>query len=426
MKKKIVEFLKKENKKKIIVIAVVVVIVVIGGIVAVRFGHKGGSDKNVVYVNKVEDIINPSMTSGRVNRFSGVVETQKEIKIQPEQDRAIEKILVKVGDKVEVGTVLFTYANQETQDKLDQAKIDLERISNKITLKQKEISAISDNLDKLEAQGELKKSELELKAKNIEIEKLTEALSNVEFKSELAGVVKELNQEGEHDNNTGKEKPFMSIISLGNYRIKGKINEQNVYDITPGQEVLIHSRIDENVTWKGTISEINTGEPQGNQNDSMGGDGITSSNSYPFYVDLITYEGLMLGQHVYIEPDHGQKKEKEGIWLDAAYVLQEKDNAFVWADNGHGKLEKRKVTLGDFDEEMYLYNIKKGLTEEDFITYNETGLTEKMKTKPGNNKMSGMSNPSEQDMPDKEKLEDEKADEEITEYDNQAENTEKM
>lgn len=435
MKNKITEKIIKEkligNKKKIIYTAIAAGLIIICGTVTVSILHKDKNKENVVYVNKVSDITNPSISSGRINRFSGVVETQSELKIQPEEERVIDKINVKEGDKVEVGTVLFTYANQDTVDKLDKAKIDLERISNSIETKKKELNSISDNLDKLEAQGELKKSELELKAKKIEIEKLETALNNVEFKSEMEGVVKELNPEGGIDNYTGKEKPFMSIISMGNYRIKGKINEQNIYDITPGQEVIIHSRVDDNITWKGTVSEIKTGEPEGNQNDYMGGDSMMASNSYPFYVELSTYEGLMLGQHVYIEPDFGQNSEREGIWLDASYVIQEKDNSYVWADNGHGKLEKRKVKLGEFDEELSIYKIESGLKEDDLITYNENGLKEKMKTKPGNNTMTGMSNPpepdfNEDDMTEKDLGEDNYMENEIIEDDVVQENQETM
>ena len=397
MKKKILQFFKKENKKKIIGSAFVIAIVVIVGIVAVCLHHEGDKEENVVYVNKVSDIVDPSASIGRLNKFSGVIETQKELKIQPDLDREIERINVKAGDEVEIGTVLFTYANQDTQEKLDRSNLDLERISNTIETKKKEIGAITDNLEKLEAQGELKRSELELKAKNIEIEKLKAALENVEFKSEMAGVIKEINPEGGYDNFSGKEKPFMTIITLGNYRVKGKINEQNIYDILAGQEVIIRSRIDDDVTWTGTITEVNTEQPEESGNDFMGGDGYNISSFYPFYVELNSSEGLMLGQHVYIEPNLGQDDKKEGIWLDAAYILEEDDKAYVWADNGHGKLEKRKVTLGEFDEQLYMYKIEDGITEEDLITYNEFGLEEKMNTKPGNNIMSGMSNPNEPD-----------------------------
>ncbi|MFR3882713.1 MAG: hypothetical protein ACLTX6_10760 [Lachnospiraceae bacterium] len=40
------------------------------------------------------------------------------------------------------------------------------------------------------------------------------------------------------------------------------------------------------------------------------GDSQTSSTTYPFYVELQSSEGLMLGQHVYIEPDEGQEEQK--------------------------------------------------------------------------------------------------------------------
>ena len=401
MKNKLLKYFRKENlkknKKKVIVSSAIVITVIVGLAAAVIINKSSNKEENVVYVNKVSDIVNPSASLGRINKFAGVVETQNEVKIRPEEGREIEEIHVSEGDEVKVGTLLFTYTNTETTDKLDQARIDLERISNAIETKREEISQISDNLDKLEAEGELKKSELELKAKNIEIEKLETSLANVEVKSEIAGVVKELNPEGGLDNYSGQEKPFMSIISLGEYRIKGMINEQNLYDLMPGQEVIIHSRVNEDVIWNGTISEINTSEPQGNKFDYMGGDGMTSSNSYPFYVELSSSEGLMLGQHVYIEADFGQQNKKDGLWLDASYVIEDKDNAYVWADNGKGKLEKRKVTLGEFDENLFMYKIDKGLSNDDLITFNEYGLKEKMKTQPGNNTMSGMSNP-----PDKE------------------------
>lgn len=39
---------------------------------------------------------------------------------------------------------------------------------------------------------------------------------------------------------------------------------------------------------------------------SSSSDEQTTSTSYPFYVELDSSDGLMLGQHVYIERDTGQ------------------------------------------------------------------------------------------------------------------------
>ena len=39
-------------------------------------------------------------------------------------------------------------------------------------------------------------------------------------------------------------------------------------------------------------------------------DDTTSSSTYPFYVTLDSSDGLMLGQHVYIEMDEGQEERR--------------------------------------------------------------------------------------------------------------------
>lgn len=41
-----------------------------------------------------------------------------------------------------------------------------------------------------------------------------------------------------------------------------------------------------------------------------------TSTSYPFYVELESSEGLLLGQHVYIEQDNGlEEREKAFGWM---------------------------------------------------------------------------------------------------------------
>ena len=131
------------------------------------------------------------------------------------------------------------------------------------------------------------------------------------------------------------------------------------------------------------------------------GDSTTQSNSYPFYVNLDSSEGLMLGQHVYIEADYGQDEERAGIWLDDYFIADmDGDQPYVWVDNGKGRLEKRDVILGQHDDEMMKSEIADGLTEEDLITYPEEGLEEGMPTARGDSGRMGQSNPqlSEEEM----------------------------
>ena len=81
----------------------------------------------------------------------------------------------------------------------------------------------------------------------------------------------------------------------------------------------------------------------------------------------------------------------------------EPEQAFVWADDGKGRLEKRQVELGDYDENLLEYQILSGLELTDSITYPETGLEEGMKTAPGEKGLMGQAQPeSQEQMPEAE------------------------
>ena len=91
-------------------------------------------------------------------------------------------------------------------------------------------------------------------------------------------------------------------------------------------------------------------------------------------------KGMMLGQHVFVEMDYGQSSEKKGVWIYESYLVQEEEGAYVWADNGKGKLEKRTVEVGKYDEELGEYEIKSGLKKNDYIAWPQEGLEEGMGT----------------------------------------------
>ena len=115
--------------------------------------------------------------------------------------------------------------------------------------------------------------------------------------------------------------------------------------------------------------------------------------STPVFASL-GFMRLMLGQHVYVEPDIGQQEVKTGIWLSDYFINDVDSNPYVWADDGNGKLEKRSVTLGTYDENMMEYQITDGLKEEDAITFPEDGLEEGMKTVVSTDGSLGQSNPA--------------------------------
>lgn len=83
-----------------------------------------------------------------------------------------------------------------------------------------------------------------------------------------------------------------------------------------------------------------------------------------------------MGQHVYIEPDYGQEDQQDEnlINLPSYFINDTEGKPWVWAQNSKGKLEKRSVTLGEYNTETDTYPVTDGLTAEDYIAYPDESL----------------------------------------------------
>lgn len=383
------------KKKKIIIIVVIVIAAALAAVLLLkdRIGIGGGSGTDgEVYVESVADLTGAN-DAGVQNRYSGVVESQDTWDVNLNSEQTVKEIYVSEGDAVEAGTQLFAYDTADLQLQLSQAKLEEEEIGNEISNYNSQIKTL--NAEKAAAskdeqfnyttqiqslQTEIKQAEYNRESKKMEIQKLQTSIEQSVVTSKIAGVVKSVNESGGTDD-SGNALPFISILSTGEYRVKGLINETNVYMISEGQTVILRSRVDEEQTWTGTITTIDTGNAQtGSSTIYSDSDSSTSSSKYPFYIQLDSADGLMLGQHLYIEMDEGQAEAKEGIWLYSGYVASDDEGSYVWADNGSGKLEKRTVELGEYDEELDQYEILSGLTTDDYIAWPDESYTTGMKT----------------------------------------------
>ena len=103
---------------------------------------------------------------------------------------------------------------------------------------------------------EIKQEEYNYKVKELEVNRTQKSLEQSTVTSTVAGIVQEINEQQGTDPSTGESKPFMSILSTGKYRIKGKISEQNIGDLTPGTQVTIRSRVNEDEIWTGTVDNV--------------------------------------------------------------------------------------------------------------------------------------------------------------------------
>lgn len=374
------------NKKKmaIIIAAVVAATATLGGCT-------GKSNADKVYVESVASLV--SANSGVQNRYSGVVEPQEVWEVNRNPEKTVKEVFVAEGDEVEEGTPLFEYDTDALKAELAQAQLELEGMRNEIANYQDQIRQLNEEKNAApeeekfnytvqiqSIQNNIKQTEYNIESKKIEMNKKQESIDNATVTSEMAGVVKSINESGMDD--MGNSAAYITILATGDYRVKGLVSEQSVWSITEGQTVIIRSRIDENQTWSGTISRVDT-ENQETNNNQYGyyssSSGQTASK-YPFYIDLDSTNGLILGQHVYIEMNEGQMTEKEGIWLFEGYIGMDEAEPYVWVADKRDRLEKRKVELGEYDENLGEYEIKSGLSEEDYIAYPMPGLYEGVST----------------------------------------------
>lgn len=399
-------------KKRVLIVGGILIAVGIAGGVGWRYYNENfhvASNENVAYVSKVSDII--GVSSGVANRFAGVVEPQQTLELELESGRSVKEVYVEVGDVVKSGQLLFEYDLSSIEEDIQEAQLELDRLKNEAlslteqisTLEKEKKKASSDNQLSYTIEIEtnkmnLKQNEYNQKSKQAELEKLQNALGNTEVRSEIEGVIQKIDtsklQSDDSDSSMNysysydeeNSNAFITILSTGAYRIKGSANEQNMQELYEGESVIVYSRVDETKMWRGSISSIDRdNSTSGNSNSYYyyGGysDSMTSSSSYPFYIELENSDELMLGQHVYIEKDNGQAETRSGLWLSEFYIADlYEEHPYVWAANSQGRLEKREVVLGEYDADLAEYEVLEGLLQTDSIAFPSEDFEEGMKT----------------------------------------------
>lgn len=346
-----------------------------------------GDDGTGVYVQSVADLMNMGAIAPG-DRFAGILVSENVAEVQKDEDKTIEELLVKEGDDVKEGQVLFSYDTDQLQMNLDKRRLELEQLLATIENYKDQISELEKERakaasgDKLEytvqiqtLQVDLKESELSVSSKKTEIAQSEAILENATVVSPVTGRVQSINENGM--DNYGNPLPYITIQQAGSYRVKGTIGELQLGGIMEGTQMKIVSRTDESQTWTGIVSLVDYENPtQGNEYDMYYGgssDEMTSASKYPFYVELNDTEGLILGQHVYMELDTGEETAA-GVSISSAFICFEEDGtAYVWAENWD-KLAKRTVTLGEYNMAMDTYEILDGLYEYDYIAFPDPEL----------------------------------------------------
>ena len=345
-------------------------------------GKTGG-----VYVQNVGDLSGFGITDG--DRFPGVVVAENVTKIQRDADKTVGELFVKAGDTVKTGDQLFSYDTEQLQLNLDKQKLEQEQLEATIENYKDQISELENQRANAGSsqqlaytvqiqtmQVDLKEAELNLKAKKTDVAKSEALLENAVVTSPVDGQIQAINEST--TDQYGREQAYITIQQAGSFRVQGTLGELQRGSFTVGTRVKILSRTNDD-SWTGPITTIDYENPtQNNSNNYYISDSssssMNSSSRYPFYVELDSTDGLILGQHVYLALDSGE--ELAGLRLSSAFVAFNDDGStYVWAEK-NGKLEKRTVTLGEYDAMTDTYAVTDGLSESDYVAYPDENCVE--------------------------------------------------
>ncbi len=338
--------------------------------------------EGTVYVQSVAAITGVG-PAGRRNRYAGVVEAKNVIELDPDAELTVKECFVSSGDKVKKDDPLFCYDVDSMQINYDQLLLDIQGLENGIKTGREKVENLKKQLQRAKQNKkydiemdiqteelEIRKKEYELTGKRKQAEDMKHALENSVVFSPVDGTVRSVRTpDGENmDYDGSSDKAYITIVAGNDYCVKGTVSEQTIHTLQEGMEVRILSRVNSS-KWNGYIYKINTEKAkQSNSRYYYGGDGEQASK-YEFFVELETNEGLLMGQHVYIELGNDDDEGSDQLWLPDYYVVEDEEDPFVYAADDQGRIEKRRVVLGERNEDLGMVAIAEGLSYLDRIAF---------------------------------------------------------
>ena len=318
------------------------------------------------------------------DKFAGVVVSENVVEIDRDAEKQIEELYVSVGDEVRINEKLFEYDTDTLSLTVDKQELELDKLEQQIkdltTQKKNLENQIKKEKDKsvkatLELQlrsvsADLTQATYDKNALQTEIKYNKSMLTNAAVRSPIKGTIRSINESGS---------PYITIQQAGSYQVKGVLNELSLNaGIMEGVGVTILSRTDPTVFWTGVVSLVDYNSADSNEYDEMYGGGydtgMSTSTSYPFYISLDNTDGLLLGQHVYIQISAAALSD-ELLRIPEGYIMDVTMDEETWLTTGTVwgvdmetlELVKTTVTLGEYDPTYGTYVILDGITAESYL-----------------------------------------------------------
>ena len=323
------------------------------------------------------------------DKFAGMVVSENVVEIERDTEKQIQELYVAAGDTVRVNEKLFEYDTDTLSLTIDKQQLELDKLTQQIkdlttqktnvekqiktekAKKKKDQNAdllVSLDIQLRSVNADLTTANYEKKTKQAEMNYNKDMLKNAVVRSPIKGTVRSVNESGT---------PYITIQQAGAFQVKGMLDELSLGSgIMEGVSVTILSRTDPTASWTGMVSLVDYNNAGSEEQDNMfgGGDAMSTSTSYPFYITLDSTEGLLLGQHVYIQISAAAVGD-DLLRIPEHYVMDVLMDEETWLTTGTvwgvdpetNKLVKVPVTLGEYDPTYGTYVILEGITAESYL-----------------------------------------------------------
>ncbi|EKS8379199.1 efflux transporter periplasmic adaptor subunit [Bacillus cereus] len=356
-----------KKKKKWIIFGVIALIIIVAAInIFIMQGEKKGSVKtDSVSFEKVTErnFNNSKLISGQVKP-----ENIESFYADPTKGK-VKDIEVKEGQKVEKGTKLFSYDNEEINLQMKQAELDQKMADMRYDQGKKKIDSLKKEIKKAKDSGAGKEvtdpmdeqvSELEIAQKTTDLEKekgklqkeeLSKKQKELTIYSNFAGVVQKLDRDAAQSSSQalgGQGKAFLQVASKDLFQVQGTLTELQKSQIQKDQTVTVTAKANNKKKWTGKITEVSE-FPTSAEMAQPGGMGEATQNmsQYTYKASLDSQDGLSPGYHVSLQVS---LENKTMIAVSSKSIVEKGDDAFVYVEE-KGKLRKQNVKKGSTDGE---------------------------------------------------------------------------
>jgi len=317
------------------------------------------------------------------DKFAGVVVSENAVEITRDTEQKIEELYVAVGDTVRINEKLFEYDTDTLSLTIDKQEVEMDKLEQQIKDLNTQVKNLETQIKK--EKDKSVKATLELQLRSVKVDLTTATydkqtlqaeitynknmLKNAVVRSPIKGTIRSIDENGS---------PYITIQQADAFQVKGLLNELSLNaGIMEGVGVTILSRVNDTQFWTGTVSKVDYNAGSSNEQEGMMGfesDGMSTATSYPFYITLNDTNGLLLGQHVYIQISAAALGDDllripEGYVMDVA--MDEETfltTGTVWSvDMTTLKLVKTTVTLGEYDPTYGTYVVLDGITAESYL-----------------------------------------------------------